>query len=313
MTMAHQRVFEVPRAVYPFDDHWLDIDDLTLHYVDEGTGPTLLFFHGNPTWSLLYRAIIPALSDAYRCVCVDYPGYGFSERPPKEQYDYLPETHSALMERVVDTLGLTDFVSFHQDWGGPIGLGLAGRRPELVRGLVIGNTWAFPIDEDPRFAPTCQFSRTMGAPENQENVIEQNAFLNVATPLLRQGQDQRDATLGDAVAAAYNAPWSKPEWRYPTWIAPNQIASGRAYIEEVERGLAALRDTPTLLFWGEQDPVCVPALCEKFQELLPNHRVVRLPEASHFIQEDEPDTIAREMRAFLQELAASPAGRAGTA
>lgn len=301
MTMAHERVFDVPGEVYPFTDHWLDIDGLTLHYVDEGSGPPILFFHGNPTWSLLYRGIIPPLAADFRCVCVDYPGYGFSERPPKDVYDYLPETHSALMEKVVDHLGLTDLVTFHQDWGGPIGLGLAGRRPELIRKLVIGNTWAFRIDEDPRFAPTKMFSETMGAPDNMANVIEHNAFLEVATPLLRQGQDARDGTLGDAVAAAYNAPWSKPEWRYPTWIAPNQIAAGVAYITEVEAGLAALRDTPTLFFWGEQDPVCVPALYEKFAELLPQNRLVRLPEASHFIQEDAPDTIVREMRAFLAE------------
>ena len=305
MTMAHERIFAVPDEVYPFADHWLEIDGLTLHYVDEGSGsgsgPTLLFFHGNPTWSLLYRGLIPPLSQEFRCVCVDYPGYGFSERPPKEEYDYLPETHSALMEKVVDQLGLTDLVTFHQDWGGPIGLGLAGRRPELIRKLVIGNTWAFPIHEDPRFEATKSFSQTMGAPENQENVIQHNMFLEAATPLLRQGQDRRNSALGDAVAAAYNATWSKPEWRYPTWIAPNQIASGVKFAEEVERGLANLKDTPTLFFWGEQDPVCTPVLYEKFKELLPNSRLVLLPEASHFIQEDEPETIVEEMRKFLAE------------
>lgn len=299
--MAHERAFDVPPEVYPFADHWLDICGLTLHYVDEGTGPILLFFHGNPTWSLLYRNIIPALSGEFRCICVDYPGYGFSERPPREVYDYLPETHSVLMERVVDELGLTDLVTFHQDWGGPIGLGLAGRRPELIRKLVIGNTWAFRIDQDPRFELTKNFSTTMGAPENRDNVIEHNYFLEMATPLLRQGQDRRDPALGDAVAAAYNAPWAKPAWRYPTWIAPNQIAAGVDFISQVEAGLANLRHVPTLFFWGEQDPVCSPALYPRFAELLPKHRYVPLPDASHFIQEDEPDRIVEEMRAFLAD------------
>ena len=301
MTMLHERVFDVPQEVYPFADHWLDIDGLTLHYVDEGTGPTLLFFHGNPTWSLLYRCLIPPLSEDFRCVCVDYPGYGFSERPPREVYDYLPETHSALMERVVDTLELKDLVTFHQDWGGPIGLGFAGRRPELIRKLIIGNTWAFRIDEDPRFEQTRNFSTTMGAPENMQNVIEENVFLVAATPLLRQGQDRRSPELGDAVAAAYNAPWAKAAWRHPTWIAPNQIAAGVEYISEVEAGLANLRDRPALFFWGEQDPVCTPELYERFAELLPRHRLVRLPEASHFIQEDEPDIIVDEIRAFMAD------------
>ncbi len=301
MTMAHERVFDVPPEVYPFADHWLDIDGLTVHYVDEGVGPTLLFFHGNPTWSLLYRRIIPPLSADFRCICVDYPGYGFSERPPRNTYDYLPETHSALMEHVVDALGLTDLVTFHQDWGGPIGLAFAGRRPELIRKLIIGNTWAFRIDQNARFEALRNFSLAMGAPENMVNVIEDNYFLAVATPLLRQGQDRRDPSLGDAVAAAYNAPWAKPAWRYPTWIAPNQIAAGVPFITEVEAGLAKLRDVPTLLFWGEQDPVCIPALADRFRELFPNHRFVPLQNASHFFQEDEPASIVAEIRDFLAD------------
>lgn len=299
MTMPHKRVFAVPFEIYPFADHWLDIDGLTLHYIDEGSGPTILFFHGNPAWSLLYRNIIPSLSANFRCVCVDYPGYGFSERPPVEQYDYLPKTHSRLMERVVDTLGLRDLVTFHQDWGGPIGLGFAGRRPELIKKLIIGNTFAFPIDKDPRFEQLKMFSLMMGGSHNKKNVIEDNIFLRTVTPLLRQEQDRRDRTLGDAVSEAYNAPWSKAEWRYPTWIMPNQIALGVEFLAEVEAGMAHLRDVPTLLFWGEQDQVCVPVLAERFKELLPKHRFVPLPDANHFIQEDCPDVIIREMRAFL--------------
>ncbi len=301
MTIARKRIFDVPDSIYPFEDHWMEIDGLTLHYIDEGKGPVILFFHGNPTWSLLYRCLIPSLSKNYRCICVDYPGYGFSERPPKEDYDYLPETHSALMGKAVDKLGLKDLTTFHQDWGGPIGLGLAGRRPELIKKMVIGNTWAFPIHEDERFDDTKRFSLWMGGEENKDKVIKENIFLNAAIPVLRQGQDKRDPTLGDAVAAAYLAPWSKPEWRYPTWIAPNQIARGVDYIIEVEKGLANLKDKPVLFFWGMKDTVCVPALYEKFSEFFPDNRLVELPDANHFIQEDEPEIIVQEMKSFLED------------
>ncbi len=301
MTIMHKRIFDVPDNIYPFEDHWMDIDGLTLHYIDEGKGPVILFFHGNPSWSLLYRGLIPSLSKNYRCICVDYPGYGFSERPPMEDYDYLPETHSALMEKVVDKLGLKDLTTFHQDWGGPIGLGLAGRRPELIKKMVIGNTWAFPIHEDERFSGAKKFSLWMGGEKNKDKVINENIFLNIVTPLLRKGQDRRDPKLGDAVAAAYNAPWSKPEWRYPTWISPNQIARGVDYITEVEKGLANLKDKPVLFFWGMKDTVCVPALYEKFSELFPDNRLVELPDANHFFQEDEPEIIVQEMKLFLEE------------
>jgi len=301
MTIPHKRIFEVPYEVYPFEDHWAEIDGLTLHYIDKGEGPVILFFHGNPTWSLLYRNLIPALSQNYRCVCVDYPGYGFSERPPMEDYDYLPETQSALMEKFVDHLGLKDMTTFHQDWGGPIGLGLAGRRPELIKKMIIGNTWAFPIQEDERFKSFNDFSMWMGGTKNKDKVINENIFLNRTTPLLRKGQDRRDSRFGDAVAAAYNAPWSKPEWRYPTWISPRQIARGLDYITEVEKGLVNLNQIPVLFFWGMQDKVCVPVLYEKFGELFPHHRLVELSDAGHFFQEDEPEIIVQEMKLFLEE------------
>ncbi len=299
MTMPHKRIFEILYEVYPFEDHWMEIDGLTLHYIDEGEGPVILFFHGNPTWSLLYRNLISALSRNYRCVCVDYPGYGFSERPPKEEYDYLPETQSALMEKFVDHLGLKDMTTFHQDWGGPIGLGLAGRRPELIKRMIIGNTWAFPIHEDERFKPLSDFSMWMGGTKNKDDVINENMFLDRATPLLRKGQDRRDPKLGDAVAAAYNAPWSNSEWRYPTWISPRQIARGLDYITEVERNLVNLKQIPVLFFWGMQDKVCVPILYEKFGEIFPHHRLVELSDAGHFFIEDEPEIIVEEMQKFL--------------
>ncbi len=301
MTIPHKRQFDVSNEVYPFQDHWMEIDGLTLHYIDQGQGPVLLFFHGNPSWSLLYRDIIPPLSRNYRCICVDYPGYGFSERPPLEEYDYKPETHSALMEKVVETLGLKQITSFHQDWGGPIGLGLAGRRPELFRRLVIGNTWAFDINQDERFLGAKKFSLWMGSEKNRDSVIQKNLFLNSVTPMLRSGQDRRDPALGDQVAAAYNAPWSKPEWRYPTWISPNQISKGVDYINQVEKGLKNLKEKPVLFFWGMKDVVCVPDLYQKFKEYFPNNRLVELPDASHFFQEDEPEIIVTEMLAFLKE------------
>ncbi len=205
------------------------------------------------------------------------------------------------MEKVVDKLDLKDLTTFHQDWGGPIGLGLAGRRPELIKKMVIGNTWAFPIHEDERFSDTKKFSLGMGGEKNKDKVINENIFLDIVTPLLRKGQDRRDPKLGDAVAAAYNAPWSKPEWRYPTWISPNQIARGVDYITEVEKGLANLKDKPVLFFWGMKDTVCVPALYEKFSELFPNNRLVELPDANHFFLEDEPEIIVQEMKSFLEE------------
>ncbi len=301
MSIPHSRLFEVSPRVYPFQDRWLDVDGVTLHYIDEGRGPAIVFFHGNPTWSLLYRNIIPALSENFRCVCIDYPGYGLSERPPKERYDYMPRTHADIVEKAFSRLKLDEFSTFHHDWGGPIGLAVAGRRPERIRKIIIGNSWAFPVHREARFAPLCDFSVRWGTRENKERVIRDNMLPKAATALLRRAADREDPAIGDALAAGHDAPWRKLQWRYPAWLALNQIARGVEFLEEVRAGLARLREKPVLFLWGERDPVCPPALYREFDALLPNNRLVSLPEASHFIQEDSPARIVRELRAFLAE------------
>ena len=91
--------FMPDRSLYPFESRWFDSSAGVMHYVDEGAGPTILFCHGNPTWSFLYRNIITGLRGCFRCIAVDYPGFGLSERP--EGYGYTIEEHA----RCVGDLG----------------------------------------------------------------------------------------------------------------------------------------------------------------------------------------------------------------
>ena len=90
--------FTVPASLFPVDHRWLDFDGARIHYIDEGTGDTLLLLHGNPSWSFLYRKIIARLKDNYRCVAPDYPGYGMSAAPAG--YRYTPQEHSRFPREV---------------------------------------------------------------------------------------------------------------------------------------------------------------------------------------------------------------------
>src|SRR5215813_11816738 len=87
------------RQLYPFEDKWMELDGHTVHYVDEGTGPVLFLLHGNPAWSFLYRNIIRRLRDHFRCVAVDYPGFGLSTA--SGGYGYSPQEHSAVVEQLL--------------------------------------------------------------------------------------------------------------------------------------------------------------------------------------------------------------------
>ncbi len=125
-------------TLYPFQSRFVEIEGNRIHYVDEGRGPTLLLLHGNPTWSFLYRHIIPRLSGRFRCVAVDYPGFGLSSA--RLGYSFKPREHSTVIERLVLELDLDEIGLMVQDWGGPIGLGFAGRHPDHIRTLLICNT-----------------------------------------------------------------------------------------------------------------------------------------------------------------------------
>jgi len=132
----------IPETLYPFESRFAQIEGARLHYVDEGSGPALLLLHGNPTWSFLYREIIKGLSDRFRCIAIDYPGFGLSRAAPG--YGFTPAEHARIVEQLVLRLELKDVTMMVQDWGGPIGFAVATRHPDRFAAFVIGNTWAWP-------------------------------------------------------------------------------------------------------------------------------------------------------------------------
>ena len=117
-----------------------------MHYVDEGgAGRPILFCHGNPTWSFLYRNVIIRLRRHFRCIAVDYLGFGLSERP--EAYGYTIEEHARCVGELVEYLQLDGFITMGQDWGGPVSIAVGTARAERVLGVILGNTWFWPVDQ----------------------------------------------------------------------------------------------------------------------------------------------------------------------
>jgi haloalkane dehalogenase len=284
----------VPRDLFPFESRFITLEENTLHYVDEGQGPTLLLLHGNPTWSFLYREIIEGLRSRFRCVALDYPGFGLSRAAPG--YDFLPASHARVVEAFVDALalgegaGLTPMV---QDWAGPIGLWVASRRPAQVRGLIIGNTWAWPINGDPHFE---RFSKLMGGRVGRFAIRHLNAFVNLVLPkgVTRHKLDRR-------VMAAYRAPFATRDSRRPTHVFPREIRLSRDFLAEVESGLGPLADKPALILWGDRDIAFRARERQRFEQTFPRHRTVELPGAGHFIQEDAPEEIVAAIERWWDE------------
>jgi len=269
-------------ALYPFQSRWFETDGIRVHYVDEGTGRPILMCHGNPTWSFLYRKIIERLRGQFRCVAVDYPGFGLSDRP--EGYGYTPAEQARIVGRLADHLGLDGFIVMGQDWGGPIGMSVASQRAGRVGGLVFMNTWFWRTD---RLAMQL-FSRVMSTRPMQRRILERNFFVERLMPR------SVSHPLAAEVMEHYRRAQPTPEARWGVAEFPRQILASGAWLERLaSQAPQALGDKPVLLVWGMKDPgFGSRRVLGRWQRYFPAAEVVVLADANHFIQEDAADQIA---------------------
>jgi haloalkane dehalogenase len=136
----------VDDELFPFESRFVDIDGHSIHYVDEGSGPTLLFLHGNPTWSFDYSKVIESLRPEFRCIAVDYPGFGLSVAAPG--YRYLPNEHAQVIGGFVEALALSGATLVAHDWGGPIGRLLIRQLNLFVNVMIpVGHRLTKPTNE----------------------------------------------------------------------------------------------------------------------------------------------------------------------
>jgi haloalkane dehalogenase len=269
-------------ALYPFTSRWFDSSRGRVHYIDEGAGPVIVFFHGNPTWSFLYRNIIAGLRDRFRCIAPDYLGFGLSERPAA--FTYRIHEHAAVMGELVDHLELEEYLSMGQDWGGPISMAVGTDRADRVRGVVLGNTWFWPAAD----LPTKMFSRVMGSPPMQWAITQRNFFVERLIPA---GTNTR---LDDSEMEHYRRVQPTPAARAGVARMPKEILAARPLLERLARDVPAkLGSKPALLVWGMKDFAFRPGPnLPRMRSAFPDHVLVELPNAGHYIQEDAPQQIA---------------------
>jgi haloalkane dehalogenase len=283
-----ERALHLVPGSFPFASRFADAAGARIHYIDEGAGPVLLMVHGNPTWSFLFRRLIPLLRERFRCIAPDLPGFGLSTAPPG--YGFLPEEHARTLAAFVDGLGLQSFTPVVQDWGGPIGLSVAALDPSRVERLVIGNTWCWPVNGDLHFE---MFSRLFGGPLGRFAIRRYNAFVNVLIPAGIKRHPVSNETM-----EAYRRPLPTAERRMPSYIFPRSILQARAFLAACQASLAALKDKPALIVWGDADIAFRSNERERFEASLPHHHTVVLHGAGHYIWEDAPEEIARALHAW---------------
>jgi len=277
------RVDFVPDStLYPFTSHWFDSSVGRMHYLDEGSGPPIMLCHGNPTWSFLYREIITALRDRFRCIAPDYLGFGLSERPAG--FGYTIEEHARVVGELVDHLGLDGYLTMGHDWGGPISMAVDTVRADRVRGVVLGNTLFWPTDD----LSMKVFSKVMGSWPMQWAILNRNFFVERLIPACTA------VSLSEAVMAHYRGVQPTPEARQGVARMPIEILAAHPLLERLARDVPAkLGSKPALLVWGMKDFALRPGRgIPRMRKAFTDHVLVELPDARHFIQEDAPGPIA---------------------
>ncbi len=273
--------FKPSHELFPFESRWLESSAGRVHYIDEGEGQPILMCHGNPTWSFLYRNVIKALRGRFRCVAVDYPGFGLSDRPGG--YGYTPAEHAAVVTELVRSLDLRELILLAHDWGGPIGLSVACEDPSRVAGLVLGGTWFWPPDR--RFR---MFSAVMSSWPLQRAILRRNLFVERFIPagmtreLSREEMDH------------YRRVQPTPEARIGVAELPKQIVRATPFFanlaESVPRVLGSKR---VLITFPMRDTAFRPAdILPRLRSSFADPTVVELEHAGHYFVEDAPDEVA---------------------
>ncbi|WP_308221263.1 alpha/beta fold hydrolase [Nocardia sputi] len=293
----------VDDELFPFESRFVDIGGHTVHYVDEGSGPTLLFLHGNPTWSFLWRDVIRALRDDFRCIALDYPGFGLSTAKPG--YRYLPEQHADVVTEVVDALSLDGVTLVGQDWGGMIGLAVVQRRPDVFDRLVLANTWAWPVNGILHFEA---FGRIIGGLPVRFLVRRLNLLVNAFIPT---GHRRRKPTAAEMTH--YSQALGTPERRQASAVLPGRVLASRDFFAEVEAGLTNLAHMPTLIVWGDADIAFRSQERERLEATFTDHRTVIVEGAGTYVESDAPEEFVSAIRdwAARQRGDASRAGETG--
>jgi haloalkane dehalogenase len=289
---------------WPFAPRYVDVSDgegdrLRIHYVDEGSpsAPPVVLFHGEPTWSYLYRKMIPGLlAGGHRVLAPDLPGFGRSDKPTKKA-DYSFARHVAWMREWIQALDVRNAVFFGQDWGSLIGLTAVALEEARFRAVVIANG-ALP---DPahveRMVAAQQASSDPGAFERWQAFVESAEELAcgdiIADGLPGLGASMK-IDLSPGERAAYDAPFPDASYQagalaFPSLVRPDKLgAEGIALFDTAWRVFERW-DKPFVTAYGKADPV-LGFFDVIFQEHVPGakgqpHRV--FPNATHFIQEQE--------------------------
>ena len=294
---------------YRFSAHYVEVLGSRMHYVDEGAGETILFLHGNPTWSYLWRNVIPHLTSLGRCIAPDLIGYGRSDKP---NIEYRWFDHASYVEGFIERLGLKNITLVLHDQGSGLGFHYAMRHPENVRAIAFFEAIVkpYPWEEfsTPEFRELFRTFRTGGeGGEGWKLIVEQNFFIEQLLP------QAAGRPLSEKEMNYYREPFQEPRSRIPVWRFPRETPIGGepkdvwAAVSEYSQKLQK-SPLPKLLLYAAPGALLTRPHVDWCKANIANLESVFIGPGSHFVQESSPHRIGRELARWYKRL--PPSGRA---
>ena len=271
---AAQRPQWLDEQLYPFQSRFVEVEGNRIHYIDEGTGPTLFFVHPGIGWSLMYSDIIKDLRSRFRCVALDLPGFGLSPATPGYQHTLIGD--SRLLERFIQTLGLTDVILLGHDVTGAIALGVVARRPEWFRAVILLPSFAWPLES---YRKVYLMIQLMGSPLFRFLSTQFNFYLEYILGAVTKKPKQ---PFSDLEKQAYRGPnLDRAVRRYPHDLFKS-VTKSHDYLADLEQRLCAIKKMPALLIFGDADGSIKMGLLARLERIFPRHRSIVMQGRTHF-------------------------------
>jgi haloalkane dehalogenase len=282
------------RSLYPFESRYINIEGQQIHFIDEGRGPVLLFLHANPLWSFTYRDIIKELLSDFRCVALDYPGFGLSSL--SESYVNTLTANSRLVERFMAALNLSDVTLFGHDASCSIGLGVVARKPDWFKAAIVSNSFAWPVD---RYHSVNNFVRVAAsAPFGlMINLFNMLVFYVTKNTYFADGRK-----MTAAEKAAFYGPFEDRSRRRVQQELFRSILNSRDYLLDLESRLLEMPELQVMILFGDDDATYKAGWATRFEEIFPNHHMVVLKGGHHFPPEYDPQAIVSAIRDWYPRL-----------
>lgn len=276
-------------TLYPFENKFTQLEAGKMHYIDEGQGDIILFIHGTPTWSFIYRDYISSLSKKYRCIAIDHIGYGLSEKP--ENFNGTPQNHSQNLTEFIEKLNLENITIVVHDFGGSIGLSSAIKNHNKIKQVVLFNTWLWKTKDN---------KEVQKIDKILNSGIGKFMYLNLNfSPkyLLKKGFYNKK-NLSKNIHKQYIKPFPNKISRLALLQMGKSLLGSSDWYEEQWNNLDKIEQKPFLILWGTKDEFLTTDYLEKWKNKLPN-AIVNEFKCGHFIQEEKTNETIQEIEKFM--------------